>query len=194
MKPRQIFTLCAATFALGVGTTAQAVLIDFDAAGDSSFQTGDYVEDGFRISVLDGHYDTFFTSATGSTYMNIDTVSDFSFGPTSTVRLTVDGGGLFNLISLFNVDALSGAGGLDGTLTSSNGGSAALTAQGTWNFLGPLWTNVSWIDFSVGPDEGPSLWAGWDDIYVEFSVPEPGTLALLGIGLFGMGMASRKRD
>ena len=34
---------------------------------------------------------------------------------------------------------------------------------------------------------------GWGLDNLTYDIPEPGTLALLGIGLFGMGLARRKK-
>jgi hypothetical protein len=50
--------------------------------------------------------------------------------------------------------------------------------------------------FLIGPSEGDGYIIDYSTLRVETtttSVPEPGTLALLGIGLLGMGMTRRKK-
>lgn len=78
------------------------------------------------------------------------------FGPdpelgisTGTIRLTRNGGGLFNLLNFDlvfrnSLDAL-------GTfvVTSSNGGTQPVSALGTYNLSGPAWQTLSWVDFTV---------------------------------------------
>lgn len=53
---------------------------------------------------------------------------------------------------------------------------------------GPLY--VFFDDFGAGPDDNH------DDmvIMISYAVPAPGTLGLLGLGLFGLGFAARRRN
>ena len=99
--------------------------------------------------------------------------------PVSGISLMLDSlGGLsvtFNLYDAF--DAL-----LE-TLTISSGGSLFVPVA----FAS---TGVSRID-GIQPSDG---WAwAFDDLTFTTAVPEPGTLALLGIGLLGMGAARRRK-
>lgn len=176
-------------------TPAKAVLLDFDSATTGSFLTGTYVEDGFRVMSVSGHYDFFgFGGSGGTNYLNIDTVADGTFGPISSIRIDFFSA-LFSLNSLDVIDATFGSAGLDGILTSSNGGSVALSSIGAKSFSGAAWTNISWLEYSVGPDNGgASLWGGIDSINVTAAVPEPAALGLIGLGLLALGFIRRQHQ
>jgi len=68
----------------------------------------------------------------------------------------------------------------------------SISISGDWIATAFTVSGISRID-AVQPAD---VW-GWglDDLYFDqvVSVPEPGTLALLGIGLFGMGLSRRRK-
>lgn len=187
---KQMKTLATLALVFGISPTASAIILDFDSAAQSTFQTGAYVEDGFQITRLDGHYDIFGGGTGGTNYFNIDTVGDATYGLTSTMRIE----SLSGIFSLNSLDVILANGLLDGTLTSSNGGSATLSVAGNWTFGGATWTDISWFEFSVGPDYGGlAKYAGIDTIDVSVSVPEPTILMLLSLGFALIGFSSKKR-
>lgn len=107
------------------------------------------------------------------------------------------------LFSLFSADIAFPGGGGDMLITSSNGGSIDVSGTGSVpvfpdlpavthkivDLTGPEWTDIRWALFTAPdagfPVEGLLNLAG--------VVPEPATLALLGIGLAGLGFKGRKR-
>ncbi len=163
-------------------TRAATVIIDFDDAGEVCCLTGDYLEDGFLMQSLSGHYDIWGSGGTDDTpYLGLDQVD----GP-SEVRFT---GGIFNLVSL---DVMSGADPEFGelqTLTSSAGGNIALNTVGIQTFTGPDWSNLTSINlFSNIGIGGP----GFDTITFN-TVPIPPALYLFTSGLLGLIGIARKR-
>src|SRR3989344_634769 len=172
---------------------AAIVVIDFDSATTGSLLTADYLEDGYKMQSLSGHYDIFSAGGTGNTqYLGLDTV----VGPSSVVRFTNIAGENFNLLSLDvmytpdpNFPLFE-----QQTITSSAGGSMSLSAAGIQNFSGPGWTNLAWINISsnVAIITLPVA-AGFDTITLQTAVPLPPALLLFGSGLMGLlGLACRK--
>ena len=157
---------------------ANAAVIDFNSAATGSFLTADYFEDGARMDLLTGHYDIFSGINPGATnFLNIDVSMT---GPVSTVRFTF--GSLLDLLSL---DVIVNIGG--GTLTTSKGGFVDFGLNtGPQNFIGDLFTNLAFVDFST---TGPGI--GVDNINLN-SVSEPGSIGLLGLALAGIAWGRRR--
>jgi hypothetical protein len=56
-------------------------------------------------------------------------------------------------------------------------------------FDGPEWNGVQWIEFGEGCD----CPYGFDQITFKAGLPEPGTLALLSLGLAGLAFTRRRK-
>jgi hypothetical protein len=65
------------------------------------------------------------------------------------------------------------------------------TSFGTATFDGSAWTNVTWLLWSTG-DLGGVPYFGIHSLTVR--IPEPGTLALLGLGLAGFAFTRRRKQ
>lgn len=165
------------------GADASTVIIDFDATTPGSLLTGDYIEDGFTMESLSGHYDFWASGGTDNTpYLGLDITETETL---SKVRFT---GGIFNLVSLDVMYAASESFGENQIIKSSAGGLMQLSTAGVQNFSGPDWSNLTWITLSSDVNiAGP----GFDTI--TFAIPLPATFLLFGSGLIGLlGIASKR--
>lgn len=192
MKQHRIayrFILTTVSAALGIASAAQAapVTIDFGGATPGTLLTAGYIEDGFRMDSVSGHYDIFSNGGTGnSPYLGLDRIGLTD----SIVEFTHTGGQLFNLLSLDVMYAANPNFGEFQILTSSAGGNVLLSTTGIQTFSGPSWTNLSWIRLNGQVDvEYP----GFDSITLQ-TVPIPATFWLFGSGLIAvLGLSKSKR-
>ena len=68
----------------------------------------------------------------------------------------------------------------------SGGGGPSLMAMASAD-----WTIAVWVENIIGDPNRTSLWI--DSLSITRAIPEPGSLVLLGIALFGIGTVRRKR-
>lgn len=203
---RQIRLIIAAILVISP-FAANATVIQFEGIAPPGFETtwlnagiSTYTEAGFDITTNDTSQ-AFFESGTYGGNGLSGASGDALFFQNSTTLFTLDesGGGLFGLTSLDAGGLFSGSGTVQVTGYLSGGGTVQsilnlVNVSGTAGVLptftfGAAWNNLTAFDLL----RTNGNFIAFDNITLTTTVPEPGTLALLGLGLFGMGLARRRK-
>ena len=195
-----------AAIALSLPLSTHALVIDFE--GHVPMDDGAQVQyqDGFTFSFSAAGWgifeDTFVGG--GSPYTSNGTarllVAGSSVGPAS-VTMTASDNSLFSVSGLDAATMFpdfSGAVDIVGTLADASTVSQTLAVTDTFaSFsLDPAFTSLVSVSFSETLAGAYRTTPGFalDNIEVgEVSIPEPSTLALLGLGLLGVGISSVKK-
>jgi hypothetical protein len=190
---KRLIGLILLWFVLSGDVYAGVITIDFTGMIPGALygfnEPGDYLEDGFLLSVVRGHYDVPDTSD-GDYYINIDTFA----GGYSTIRLESLGPS-FDLLGfdlLYWWPRPEGPQDEVAFLMSSAGGYIEITDAGAPNVVGSDWRNITWVEFSV---RDPNHDTGQDNLGIDnirFAVSEPTTLTLLGLGAIAVGLVRRR--
>ena len=202
MKTHLIIT--AAALALTV-TTAHANVIDFNDNPDNVYWISTVTSDGYVATGDDQEYGgtplgtAFAIDGEGPSNGTIHLNSWTNSSSDSAWTLTQQGGGLFSL-SAFDFASGDPVGSDDVsmlTLTGTKADNGTVTetyslSQDTFQTLtvNADFTNLVSVQFDA---YGLDNRAAYDNIVVDATVPEPASLALLGIGLAGMAVARRRK-
>ena len=185
--------ISASTLAIHVNAT----ILDFEGIASAgtvtSYNNQTLTHNGFDIFKSHGHVisSTYFPTLYNNHNANhgSDWLMHDSGGPQT---ITLTGGGDFSIQSMEYASYRSDSGNVTITGTYSAGGTIVDTILftpffATYNFSS-AWIGLSSINFQGFGG------ASYDNIVLnEASVPEPTTLALLGLGIFGLGFSRRKR-
>ena len=197
--------LTCLSFCLLIGS-ANAAIIDFEdvaVASGTNSDSGDLTSGGFSFDLLADHSHLANNNASGnsgSTFLIVDNYS----GPNA-LNLSATSGATFSLSSIdlgevnpvkglatevSLIGNLLGGGILNATITLDG----IVSSGGSNNFetfaLG--WTNLTDVTFTATAGSGDHYWA-IDNINTA-SVPEPATLALIGLGLAGIRLSRKTKN
>lgn len=197
--PSKTFVLIAAVSGLWPEfASADIITLDFESGSYSSIFNADdlYVQDGFTVRPMaDGNHSDCgssiapeipyycFHNGLGGNLANIDNDIEIKFSGKS-----------FDILSIDFLGRFTGSGTDDETFfgidfISSAGDVLNVTSPGVIH-LG--WTNITSFVMSIPMPQRFSELMAIDNVVVR--VPEPGTFALFGIGLAGMGLARRRKQ
>ena len=172
---------------------ANADLIDFEGVAASGQQLGvgnNYLEEGFNFFNPGDPTDAAIVGQPTQNTSGSDYYTWNSPVGNNPITLTNLLGSVFGLETL-DVGSKSGSNAANFDIIGyfAAGGSVLANVTGSTAFtnLNLGWTGLSYVEFYYRSGDFGAI----DNLVV--NVPEPGTLALLGIGLFGMALARRKK-
>lgn len=182
---------------LGLVGAASASTMTFEGVappGDFTIPVTPYTEGGFTLTDSSAVFNGIFDSAFG---VNSNSSDVFGWcagcGPV-TITLTKDGGGAFDFASFDTaiLDTAFGANEIDviGYLSGGGTSTVTVTQTNTWttHFIGFI--DVTSVDFAFGANHSDLFDHAMDNLTM--NVPEPASIALLGLGLVGVGLARRR--
>ena len=181
----------------GVNSSLNAALPAPTGSQVASFTyTGDI---NFNINSTNNALNTmsnFFGSAGGSitNYTSQNSTSFANFG-----NLTMSSGGSSLATYIQVLGSYTGATGTIGSISHDDGASLYDLTNGITDYYSPAETNEITQTFAltgVGQTRFDLVYveANGDPSNLVFAVPEPASIALLGIGLLGLGIAGRRRS
>lgn len=183
---------CAALGWMAIAaTTAHSAILLMDFSNNAGLGYGvgttqTITQNGVQMSVLAGKYEI-----TLNPFHELN-LKDFDVG-TRTVRFGLVSGLNFDFIGLVQQSSFG-----DVTITSSRGGSIVFNRfTAALDFSGPQWDDVAWIDVSSSTRLGEYKFGPFtfdDAPTVAATVPEPGTLALVGLGALMAGRLRRRAN
>ncbi len=199
---KKLFRIVTAGSIFAISSMANATLINFeDVAVGSGVNSivSSVTSNGFSFTTSLAHMhlvNDVFTTWNGTTWLGNDrtvpmTMTPIAGGTFSLNQLDI---GEFFVSSAENV-SIQGIGGSNPLLNLTTDGIA--DGSGIANdfetiVFGSNWSNLTAVTFTNSSGSGPfSL----DNIVVNgsFSVPEPASIALLGLGLVGIGFSRKKK-
>ena len=186
---------------LGLPLTASAVVIDFDSIDNTSgnrFSGSSLNTDGFNFSNSRGYGSAILHWYRGSSYNADSDGATYSHNYSGTVTtVTKIGGGSFDLASLdignvYNSRPYSQRFSFWATVAGGGSYNMSFISDSLAGLQTVMlnWSNLTSFSFR----ESSGSWLQADNFVIDenVSVPEPSTLALLTLGLLGLGVARRR--